>query len=66
MQSGKETLEKSVSERTKGKDSDGNFEEHMKNECGEQWDMTDVDARNVFTYCIPILIKCIPGINLYG
>ena len=66
LQCGKETLEKSVSEVIKGKDSDGNCEEYVKHKHGEQWGMIDVDARNFFTCCTPSLIKCIAGMNLYG
>ena len=65
LKSGNETVEESVSELIKRIDSDGNCEEHMKYEYGEQWDVIDVDARNIFTYCTPSLIKCIAGVNLY-
>ena len=41
LQCGKETLEKSVSEVIKGKDSDVNCEENVKHEHGEQWGMID-------------------------
>ena len=50
----------------KGKDSDNNCEEHIKHKHGEQCDIIDVDARNVFTCCTPSLIKCISGIKIYG
>ena len=66
LQCGKETLEKSVSEIIKGKDSDSNCEEYMKHKYGEQWNIIDTDARNVFASCTPSMIKCTAGINQYG
>ena len=63
LQCGKETLEKSVSEIIKGKDSDSNCEEYMKHKYGEQWNIIDTDARNIFASCTPSMIKCIGGIN---
>ena len=66
LKCGKETLEKSVSEVIKVKDSDINCEEHMKHKYGEQWVTIETDARNVFTSCTLSMIKHIEGINDYG
>ena len=51
LQCGRETLEKLVSEATKGKDSDAECEECVKHKNGEQWDLIDVDARHFFKLC---------------
>ena len=66
LQCAKETLEKSVSEVTKVKDSDVNCEEFIKHKHGEKWDVIDIDARKVFASWTPSLIKCIAVINHYG
>ena len=66
LQCANETLEKSVSEVTKGKDSDINCEECVQHKHGEQWGTIDTDARNVFTCCTPSMMKCIAGINPHG
>ena len=65
LQCGKEMLEKSVAKIIKGTDSDINCEECMKYKYGEQWDIIDADARNVFASCTPSMIKHIAGINYY-
>ena len=57
LQCGKETLEKSISEVIKGKDSDINCEKYVKNKYGEQWDVIYEDAG--FSSCTPSMIKCI-------
>ena len=50
----------------KWKDSDSNCEQHVKNKHGEQWDLVDADARNIFTSYAPNVIKCIAGTNQQG
>ena len=50
-------LEKSVVEVTKGIDSDRNSLEHFQNKYGENWELIDVEARNVFSCCTPSVIK---------
>ena len=66
LKSGTKTLEKSISEVIKSKDSEVNCVECMKHKHSEQWDVIDVDARNFFTCCTRSLIKCTPEVNLYG
>ena len=65
FQCGKETLEKSVPEVIKRKDSDIHCEECMKHKSGEQLCVMHIDARKVFASCKPSMIKCIAGINHY-
>ena len=66
LQCVKKTLEKSVSKVIKRKDSDINCEEHVKHRYGEQCDVIDIHARNIFASCTPSMIKCKEGINCYG
>ena len=37
----------------------------MQHEHGEQWELIDSNARNVFTSCTPSMSTCITGINHY-
>ena len=63
---GNEMLEKLVSEVIKWKDSDSKCEECIHHKHVEQWDLVDIDARNVFTSYAPSMIKCILGLNQHG
>ena len=38
----------------------------MQHKYGEQWDLINLDTRNVFASCTPIMIKCILRTNNYG
>ena len=35
----------------------------IQNKYGENWELIDIEARNVFIYCTPSMIKSIAGIN---
>ena len=59
-------MEKSIPEVIKGKDSNSNCEEYMKNKYGEWWYLIDTDTRKVFASCAQSMIKCVSGINHYG
>ena len=65
LQWGKQILENSVSEVTKGKYRDNDREKHMQHKYGEQWELIDAQARNVFTSFTPSMIKWISVINHY-
>ena len=50
----------------KGIDSDRNSLEYVQHKYGNNWELIDVKARNVFACCTPSMIKCVAGINMYG
>ena len=62
----RETLEKSVSEVIKGKNIDIKCEECVQQKHGEQWDLIDTDARNIFGNFAPSVMNCVAGIKHYG
>ena len=59
-------FEKSVVQVTKGTDSHRNSLEHAQHEHGENCELIDVEATNVFACCTPIMIKSVAEINARG
>ena len=62
---GRETLEKSVSEVAKERESNNNCEEGVQHKHDEQWELIVIEARFFFKHCTPSMIKCIAGINMH-
>ena len=58
--------EKAVAEIIKTKESEKHITAYLQHKHGEHWDLIDVDARNVFSYCNPSMLKCITGFNPHG
>ena len=50
----------------KGIDSDKNSLEHVQHKHGENWELINIEARNVCACCTTRMIKCVAGINLHG
>ena len=59
-------LEKSVVEVMKGIDSDRNSLEHIQHKHDENWELIDIEARNVFACYTPSVIKRVAGIYMHG
>lgn len=38
----------------------------MKSKTDQHWERIDIEARNVFGYCNPSMLKCVAGFNFYG
>ena len=65
LELGNMKLEKSGVEVTKETDSDRSSLECTRHECGENLELINIEARNVFACCIPIMVKCVAGINAH-
>ena len=50
LKCGREMLEKSVSEVMKERDSNNNCNGYLQHIHGENWELIDVEARNVFEF----------------
>ena len=63
---GNMVLEKSGVEVIKGIDSDRNSLECIQHKYDENWELIDIEVRNVFACFTSSMIKCVAGINMYG
>ena len=61
-----ECMDKAVSEVVKLHDSRNHANEHVKSKLKEKHKLVDMEARHVFRYCNPSVLKCITGFNHHG
>ena len=58
--------ERKIIEVIKNTDSMRKEEEHFQGRHGEKWTLIDTEAREGFSNCTQIKIKCAAGINVHG